>query len=236
MNREAALPDDSSGEKSRPAVARELCRVVREIHTRGWCLGTSGNFSVTVAKRPLELLITRSGRDKGRLRPDDLVVVDGRGEPADPAGRPSAETLLHCVLARRAGAGATLHTHSVAGTLVGEHFCSAGGLTLGGYEMLKGLAGIRTHETEVFVPVVGNTQDMRALSGEIEALLDHRPGLHGFLIAGHGLYTWGRNLREAHRHVEILEFLLECVARRTGFAPIVTAVQPGGRSGGSEEV
>lgn len=219
MNAEASLPEPPLDEEGRRDVAGALCRVVRAIHARGWCLGTSGNFSVTLARRPLELLITRSGRDKGRLGTGDLVVVDGRGE-ARGDGRPSAETLLHCTLARRAGAGATLHTHSVAATLLGERFLADGGFTISGYEMLKGLAGVRTHEAVVFVPVVANTQDMTALSRELDELLERRAGLHGFLIAGHGLYAWGRDLEEAHRHVEIFEFLLECVARRTGFEPL----------------
>lgn len=220
MSTEESSPQELRDEASRRAAGRALCRVVGEIHQRGWCLGTSGNFSVTLSPQPLALLISQSGRNKGRLEYGDLVVVDGHGRPADDGGRPSAETLLHCTLARCAGAGATLHTHSVAGTLVGEHFLPAGGLTLSGYEMLKGLAGIRTHESDVFLPVVANTQDMVALAGELEALLAQQPGLHGFLIAGHGLYTWGRDLEEAHRHIEILEFLLACVAQRTRFAPL----------------
>ena len=110
-----------------------------------------------------------------------------------------------------------LHVHSVANTLLGEHFADQGGFTLRGYEMLKGLEGVTTHEAEVFVPVLRNSQDMPALAGELDRLLEERPGSYGFLLAGHGLYTWGASLDQAHRHVEILEFLFECVARRTDF-------------------
>lgn len=197
-----------------------LCRTVREIHAHGWCLGTSGNFSVTLAHRPLELLITTSGRDKGRLAAGDLIAVGEDGEPIEDEakrGRPSAETLLHCVIAAKTDAGSTLHTHSVASTLLSEHLLPEGGLTISGYEMLKGLEGIRSHEAEVFVPILPNAQDMGRFSRQVAALLDERPGLHGFLIAGHGLYTWGASLEQAQRQVEIFEFLFECVARRTGF-------------------
>ncbi|MEE8526131.1 MAG: methylthioribulose 1-phosphate dehydratase [Thermoanaerobaculia bacterium] len=205
--------------ETRERTSRRLCRTVSEIHGHGWCLGTSGNFSVTLGRRPLEILITRSGRDKRRLTPADLVTVDGDGRPVDDdEARPSAETLLHCILARH-GAGSTLHTHSVAGTLLGRHFVADGGFTLEGYEMLKGLAGVETHAARIFVPVVANTQDMQHLGSQVAELLADRPTLHGFLIAGHGLYTWGDSLTTAQRHVEIFEFLLECVARRTGFDP-----------------
>jgi methylthioribulose-1-phosphate dehydratase len=149
---------------------------------------------------------------------DGIVGADGR--PAEGSeGRPSAETLIHCVLAETAAAGSTLHTHSVAGTLLGEHFLDRGGFTLTGYEMLKGLAGIHDHQARVWVPILPNTQDMVRLSERVRELLATQPGLHGFLLAGHGLYTWGETLDQARRHVQIFEFLLKSVARRTPLKP-----------------
>ena len=121
----------TSAPASFTVLGERLCEVVRQIHGHGWCFGTSGNFSVTLSRSPAELLITRSGRDKRRLSPADLTVVGGDGRPiADPEARPSAETSLHCVLARH-GAGSTLHTHSVPGTLLG---LLAGGLLLRGLD------------------------------------------------------------------------------------------------------
>ncbi len=205
-----------------PAVAVELCRTISALHARGWCQGTSGNFSVTLERDPLRLLITPSGMDKGQVAPEDLVTVGADGQLAGPhSARPSAETLLHCALAEVAGAGAVLHVHSVANTLLSEHFAAQGGFTMAGYEMLKGLEGVQSHEARVFVPVLANRQDMVALSGEVRSLLAARPGLHGFLLAGHGLYTWGAALEQARRQVEIFEFLFECLGRRTRFAPFL---------------
>lgn len=206
-----------------PEIARRLCDVIAELHASGWAQGTGGNMSVTLSHEPLRLLITRSGRDKRRLDPrDDLVVVGADAlATADWPGRPSAETRLHIAIAETLGAGSTLHTHSVAATLLGEHFLSEGGFSLTGYEMLKGLEGVRTHEATVHVPVLANSQDMVALGAEVRELLRSKEGLHGFLLAGHGLYTWGKTLEEAHRHVEIFEFLFECAARRTAFGPFL---------------
>jgi methylthioribulose-1-phosphate dehydratase len=201
---------------------QSLCRVARELAVQAWCQGTGGNFSATLSREPLRLLITRSGIHKRHLTPEDLMVVGPGGRAADgETARPSAEAALHAVIVERTGAASVLHVHSVANTLLGEHFSARGGFTLRGYEMLKGLEGITTHEAEVFVPVLGNSQDMPALAGEVDRLLEERPGTNGFLLAGHGLYTWGTTLDEAHRHVEIFEFLFECVARRTVFAPFV---------------
>lgn len=195
---------------------QSLCRVVRDLAAQGWCQGTGGNFSATLGREPLRLLITRSGIHKRHLVPEDLMVVGPGGKAADgETARPSAEAALHAVIVERTGAGAVLHVHSVANTLLGEHFADRGGFTLRGYEMLKGLEGITTHEAEVLVPVLRNSQDMPVLAAEVDRLLEERPGTHGFLLAGHGLYTWGASLDQAHRHVEIFEFLFECVARRT---------------------
>lgn len=197
-----------------------LCRVVGELGAQGWCQGTGGNFSLTVSQDPMRLLITRSGVDKRHLTPEDLMLV---GEDAQPVpaetGRPSAETALHCRIVAATGAASVLHVHSAANTLLSEHFETQGGFTLRGYEMLKGLSGVTTHEAEVFVPIFANSQDIPRLSEEVAKLLAAHPDLRGFLLAGHGLYTWGGSLPEAKRHVEIFEFLFECAARRTAFRP-----------------
>jgi methylthioribulose-1-phosphate dehydratase len=206
----------------RASLGERLCRVVGELATQGWCQGTGGNFSGTLSREPLRLLITRSGVHKRHLSPADLMIVGPGGQAAaGETARPSAEAALHAVIVERTAAASVLHVHSVANTLLGEHFAGRAGFTLSGYEMLKGLEGVASHETEVRVPVLRNSQDMPALAAEVDRLLDDRPGLHGFLLAGHGLYTWGDSPDQALRHVEIFEFLFECAARRTAFEPFI---------------
>jgi len=82
--------------------------------------------------------------------------------------------------------------------------------------MLKGLAGVKTHATSFWLEIFDNTQDIPSLAETVSLRVRdaQQPLLHGYLIRRHGLYTWGRDVEEARRHVEILEFLLECVARR----------------------
>lgn len=199
------------------AAARTLRETARLLYDHGWAFGTCGNYSVVLERDPLRLLVTASGKDKRALTDDDFVIVDGSGRPVDAAGpRPSAETRLHVVLAERAGAGAVLHTHSVWNTVLSDLYFPNGELVVGGYEMLKGLAGITTHETEARIAIFDNTQDIDAL-GELLAprIAAGDPAVrHAFLIRGHGLYTWGADLAEARRHVEVLEFLFEVTARR----------------------
>ncbi|MCA9165003.1 MAG: methylthioribulose 1-phosphate dehydratase [Planctomycetales bacterium] len=197
---------------------------------RGWSLGTSSNYSVVASRDPLELIVTASGMDKGHLQRGDFVRV---GDDCRPTveGQPksSAETWLHVVAARQPEIGAVLHTHSIWSTLLSDFFFDQGGFEIEGYEMLKGLAGITTHETSIWVEVFDNTQDIPALAERVAERFDNaeRPLRHGYLIRRHGLYTWGRDLAEARRHIEIFEFLFECVARRlmlTGQLPVGAAV------------
>lgn len=184
---------------------------------KGWSLGTSSNYSVVLAQEPLELLITASGKDKGKLSRADFVRV-GRDGKGTSLGQPksSAETLLHVVAAEQPDVGAVLHTHSVWATLLSDHYFGQGGFEISGYEMLKGLDGVATHEHTQWVPIFENTQHIPDLAEQVrEAFADaEHPLRHGYLIRRHGLYTWGRDLEEARRHIEIFEFLFEVTARR----------------------
>ena len=162
-------------------------------------------------------MVTASGKHKEKLKPEDFVVIDGEGRPTV-AGQPksSAETLLHCVIARRMPhIGAILHTHSVSATLLSHRFLEQGAVPIAGFEMLKGLSGITTHETAIEVPIFENTQDIPVLAAQVESRIDAADTSlnHGYLIHRHGLYTWGEDLDAARRQIEIFEFLFECVAR-----------------------
>ncbi|MBZ5554669.1 MAG: methylthioribulose 1-phosphate dehydratase [Acidobacteriia bacterium] len=193
--------------------AGRLAEIGRGFYHRGWVLGTSGNFSAVLYRNPLRLAITSSGVDKGVLSPEHILQVDAHGNVLHGRGQPSAETHLHLTLVRLREARAVLHTHSIWSTVLSERFADEGGVRIEGYEMLKGLEGVRTHEHREWLPVVENFQSMQELAFSLEEQLIQHPTCHGFLIRRHGLYTWGRSLEEAKRHVEILEFLLEAVGR-----------------------
>jgi len=231
----------------------ELCEAMAAIHQRGWCDGTGGNFSCVLQRQPLLLLMAPSGVDKGKVKPQALIVVDGDGRVCHGSGRASAETLLHLAIVRETAAGAVLHTHSQAGTLLsqwswerernrpglGENPEEDGiaYLEVSNLEMLKGIAGITTHRSAVRIPVLANDQDLGRLSRRAGPHLERAPA--GLLIAGHGLYAWGQNLCEARRHLEILEFLLEqrwrqlllevLVVRSQGSAPATEGAGEMGR-------
>ncbi len=197
-------------------IANHLSQVGREFCQRGWALGTSGNFSAVVTRDPLTLGITSTGIDKGALRAEKIVQIDEQGNSLESSLRASAEARLHLMIAGELGANAVLHTHSVWSTLLSELKANQGGLSSEGYEMLKGLRGVSTHQHREWLPIFENSQDMAALSDLVKAQLRQNPNVHGFLLRGHGLYTWGGDISEAKRHVEILEFLLEVMGRMVG--------------------
>jgi methylthioribulose-1-phosphate dehydratase len=188
--------------------AGEIIANVRELAAAGWTPATSSNFSLRLDER--HAAITVSGRDKGKLTGADIMVVDLDGQPVATELRPSAETLLHTQLyARFAEIGCVLHTHSQAQTVASRLFAGTGHVHLEGYELLKAFAGNTTHETAIELPVLPNSQDMHTLAAQVDALLD-RQCMWGYLIDGHGLYAWGRDMAEARRHLEAFEFLLGC--------------------------
>jgi methylthioribulose-1-phosphate dehydratase len=188
--------------------AGSLITNCRELAHLGLTPATSSNFSQRIDAQ--HCAITVSGRDKGRLVQDDIMVVDFDGRPVATDKRPSAETLLHTQLYRRfADVGCVLHTHSKTQTVSSRLFAAQGHITFEGYELQKAFRGNDTHEGAVRVPVFPNTQDMPELAARVEAELDRGP-LWGYLIEGHGLYAWGRDMAEARRHLDAFEFLLSC--------------------------
>jgi methylthioribulose-1-phosphate dehydratase len=196
------------------STSRELARIGRRFYARGWVLGTSGNFSAVLQGPSLQLAITASAVNKGTLSPAQILRLDSSGRAVQKSSkRPSAEAQLHLEIVKRRRAGAVLHTHSIWATMLSDLHAPSGVVPLEGYEMLKGLDGVSTHEHRELVPILDNDQDMTRLAARLGAVLDEYPSAKAVLLRRHGLYTWGRTLGDAERHVEILEFLFETVGR-----------------------
>lgn len=195
-------------------IAEKLAAVAKGFHGRGWLLGTSGNLSAVVQREPLRLAMSPSGVDKGELTPEQVLLIDENARIMSAhSGKPSDESLLHIRIVKERGAGAVLHTHSIWNTILSDLYASEGGVTIDGYEMLKGLQGVRTHEHTEWLPIIDNSQDMPALADAVGKTLTEHKEAHGFLLRRHGLYSWGDTLAQAKRHIEILEFLLETMGR-----------------------
>ncbi|PTU31686.1 methylthioribulose 1-phosphate dehydratase [Stenotrophobium rhamnosiphilum] len=178
----------------------------RMFHSRGWVPATGGNFSVKLSSD--QVLITASGWHKGELAADGFLVAGLDGKPLDATRKASYETLLHMQLYQHdSKIGAALHTHSIANTVLSRRHSK---IRLAGYELLKLLPGINTHDAEVSVPVFANDQDIARLAAHVDEHMKQHPETPAYLIAGHGLYAWGANVAQARHRVEALEFMFEC--------------------------
>jgi methylthioribulose-1-phosphate dehydratase len=198
------------------SAAQQLMEAGAFMHSRGWVPATSGNFSAKLDDGTIA--ITVSGRHKGQLAPDDIMRVDTDGNSLD-GRRPSAETLLHTMLYRRYDdVQSVLHPHSLGSMLVSRLFRER--LEIRGYELLKALNGITTHESAVDIPIFDNSQDIASLAADVLSYVNTNGDIYGYIIAHHGFYTWGNSVAEALRHVEALEFLFNLEARLKGVNPL----------------
>ena len=192
--------------------AQQLIEAGHFMDNKGWVPATSGNFSARLPDGTVA--ITVSGKHKGRLKTDDIMLIDPTGISLD-GKKPSAETLLHVSLYNRyTDIQSILHPHSLNAALISRLFKSE--LVLENYELLKALRGITTHESRVVVPVFANDQNIPRLAEYVEQYLDIHPDSYAYIIAGHGLYTWGVSVQETLRHLEALDFLFECELRLHG--------------------
>lgn len=189
--------------------AQSIIDAGRFLYGQGWSPATSSNYSARIDDE--HIAVTVSGRHKGQLVAGDVMVVDLSGKAIQSNARSSAETQLHTVLYQTfPEAGAVLHTHSVKATVLSRLLPAGEPLRLQGYELQKAFSGIDTHESELTVPIFDNTQDIPVLAQQTGEWFRQHPEQPGYLIRGHGLYTWGRTMADCLRHVEAFEFLFEC--------------------------
>jgi methylthioribulose-1-phosphate dehydratase len=176
----------------------------------GWVPATAGNISVRFA--PGRIAITRSGGHKGFLNAFSVIEVDLDGGVVTQGAKPSAETLLHCQIYRAVpDAGAVLHGHSVANTVLSLDTAGAA-ISFTGYEVQKIFAGQTTHEATLRLPLFDNDQDMARLADAVAPHLAH--ATMGYVIRGHGIYIWGPDMDTALARLEGAEFLLACALER----------------------
>ena len=196
-------------------LATDLLDAIRFFNQKGWSPATSTNYSVRSSKRN-EYIISRSGVDKSKFCLKDLILIDTKGNVLPPFNLPgiksSAETEIHThIYNKYPEVNCVLHTHSVLGTVLSHAHVNEQHLRFEGFEIQKGLEGNTTHELESILPIVANSQVMGEILKNMDQHFTEKPSVHGFLIAGHGLYTWGKDVSTAKRHIETYEFLFECL-------------------------
>jgi len=190
--------------------AEDIIRAGRRMDQLGWVPATAGNISVRFS--PGRIAITRSGGHKGFLNAFSVIEVDLDGGVVTQGAKPSAETLLHCQIYRAfPDAGAVLHGHSVASTVLSLDTAGAA-ISFTGYEVQKIFAGQTTHEATLRLPLFDNDQDMARLADAVAPHL--ADATMGYVIRGHGIYIWGPDMDTALARLEGAEFLLACALER----------------------
>ncbi|NQY79350.1 MAG: methylthioribulose 1-phosphate dehydratase [Candidatus Caenarcaniphilales bacterium] len=174
---------------------------------------TSGNFSARINSE--KILITQSGKDKGKLTSKDLMEIDYSGKALNPSEKPSAETLLHTqIYSIFSEANFISHFHSSSSAVLSKVLLKKGinEVKLNDFELLKALSGVSTHEHTEIIPIFANDQDIARLASKILNTLKEASSsnkTHAYILAGHGLYTWGKTKAEAIRHVDAINTLIE---------------------------
>ena len=182
-----------------------IIAVGQRLDARGWAPATAGNYS---ARLEDGFAVTASGWHKGRLTEAGILELDAAGEVVGD-GRPSAETQLHLAIYRKfPDTGAVLHGHSPQAVGLTRAFRDRREWRFVGHEMLKVFPGHTTHEAEVALPIVDNSQDMDVIEAAIAPALARPGAIPAYLIRDHGLYAWGKDLDEAERVLEAVEWLI----------------------------
>lgn len=197
----------------------ELKAIKQFAADRGWFPATSGNLSVKLPPSPFSatqderfhFAVTASGKDKSMHTPEDYLIVDENGRPAEATGlKPSAETLIHCEIYKHTNAGAVLHVHTVFNNLISEMYAEQGYVPVERVELIKAF-NIWEEDSRIDIPVLPNYADIPSIARLVERALV--PRIPGILLRNHGIYAWGANMFESKRHLEAFEFLFEYVYR-----------------------
>ena len=195
-------------------VAKEIVATVHTLSQNGWTPATSSNFSSRIKRDDELIAISKSGTDKNSFSIDHVMVIDKNGDAYAPLGcKPSAETLLHTMLYEDSAISSVLHTHSANATVISMQYGNEKCIKFSDFEILKGIQGNKTHAITETVPIFRNSQDIDQVANEVRTYKKSFPKMHGFLIEGHGLYSWGASISDAKRHIEVFEFLFECYLR-----------------------
>jgi methylthioribulose-1-phosphate dehydratase len=195
-----------------------ICELGRRFYERGWVSGTGGGVALRVGER---ILMAPSGVQKELLRPDMMFELDGKGEvaraPDDATLKVSQCRPLFLAAMELRGAGAVIHTHSKHAVMATLSFGDR--VTLSRLEMMKGLRGVGYDDTHE-VPIIENTAHECDLHDSLVVAMRAFPKTHAVLVRRHGMYVWGEDWREAKRHAECYDYLLDIAVEMRRLPPM----------------
>jgi L-fuculose-phosphate aldolase len=91
-------------------IARDFLDVCKRLYSKGFVAASDGNVSVRMDNG--KVLCTPTGRNKGDLKADDLVLIDMEGKVLDGTSQPSTEIQMHLLYYKqRPDVRAVVHAH-----------------------------------------------------------------------------------------------------------------------------
>ena len=180
---------------------RALVECGRILYERRLLTANDGNLSARL--NDAQLIITAAGVCKGRMRPQDLIVINMQGgiSGSGATGRVSSETPMHLeVYLQRPDVNAVIHAHPVFATAL-----SVAGLEFPSDMLPEGVMSLGEVPTTQFA-APASTEDadvVRGLIGQHDALL----------LRQHGTLTCGPDLEAALILLERIEYVAEVFHR-----------------------
>lgn len=173
---------------------------------RGLIAGTDGNLSLRIG--PDRFLVTVTGVPKGRMRAEDLVLIDGDGRRIEEGHEASSEIRVHlAAYSVRPDVSAVIHAHPPA----------ALALSLAGVEMEPPIIP----ESILSLGPVGSAQYQTPGSSELADVLRETLRCHDAVIMErHGALTLGRSLDEAYHRMESLEHTAKTMWMARALGPL----------------
>lgn len=196
----------------------QLIEYSKLYYSRGWLYATAGNLSVFDSSSKI-IWITASGVDKSCLQKKDFIALNLNGEPIDSNGKkPSAETSIHLAIYKNISEiGACLHIHTPSSCFLEYGVTSRNPhkrVLVPNLEILKAFGDFRENpnfEMDVFY----NFGEVSKISKVLEKALQEKIfDLPFVLIQNHGITVWGKNVWDANKNLEAVEFLLQVISFR----------------------
>jgi len=168
----------------------DIVEVGRRLYSKGFIAAADGNISVRMD--PDRILTTPSGRNKGRLAPEDLVVTDMQGRKTYGRLEPSSELEMHLVM---------YHEWSDVGAVVHAHPPHASGFAVAGIPMDQPLLS----EVVLTLGTVPLAEYGTPTTPELAEAVRPYARFDGILLANHGALTVGGDVYHAYDRMETLE-------------------------------
>jgi L-fuculose-phosphate aldolase len=178
----------------REYLIKSIVEVSHRLHSMGWAANHDGNVTVLFEG---SILATPTAVSKADIVPEMVLTLDMEGGKLQGIGKPFSEINLHLAAYRSRGdIGAVVHAH--------PPFATARGMVGGDFGVVLPEAIVSIGDV---IPVVRYVLPGSSEHGQIVA--EALAWCDVFMMAGNGVLSVGRDVKEAYLRMELLEHLLK---------------------------